>query len=486
MACRPTRVRAGIGRLVRVWISPRARYALIPLAVLPLVLIRAAVLAESDTFWQIRTGLDILRTHHIPVADSYSWTVSGRQWHPNSWLFDVLLALAYRGGGMVLAALAAATFIPLIALAVTLLARRLGAQPGITLLVILLGLIPMFPWLSARPQMVDYPSTVLLVLLIDIAMMSVRARVRWWAVGGLGLLQMVWVNLHLAAMIAVAIAAACVAGHLLVRRSHLSRADGGWAAVAVLATVAGTLVNPVGVKVFALGLQVRESSTVIIEWSRLSLTDHLSQGLLLVSLVAVVVGWRKQWYPLVVPMAGLAVAGCFSIRLLPFAAVLGLPTLAAACGRTPRVAEYLQSRRTLVAIAVCGLIASEAVVAVIRSVNPVQARYPLAVIRMLPSGCKLFNSYRLGGPVILLRPDIPVSQDSRSDLYGKDALLAAGRIENRADGRARLDELGITCVLVEPSRRLGDDLAGDPGWRRVAGDEFGTVFVRLTNSAAVA
>jgi hypothetical protein len=121
-------------------VAPRARYTLIPLALVPLAVIRASLLAESDTFWQIRVGLDILRTHRVPVADPYSWTARGQPWHPKSWLFDVGLALAYRAGGLALVALAAAAFIPLTAWAITMLARRLGAQPGVTLLVTLVGL----------------------------------------------------------------------------------------------------------------------------------------------------------------------------------------------------------------------------------------------------------------------------------------------------------------------------------------------------------
>jgi hypothetical protein len=465
-----------------VWISLRARFALIPVALVPLAVIRAGVLAESDTFWQIRTGLDILRTHRIPVVDTYSWTAHGREWHPNSWLFDVLLAVAYRSGGLALAALSAAVLIPVIAGAVAILARRLGAQPGVTLLLTLLGLTPLVPWLSARPQIVDYPSVVLLVILIDIVMTSASTRARWAAVGAAALLQVVWVNLHLAAMIGVGIAAACTAGHLLVRRSA---GQARWAAAVVSATAFGTIASPFGISVFAIGLRVQQSSTVVTEWGGLTLSDYSSLGLLAVAVLAVAVSWRQRWYALVLPMAGLTVAGCFSIRLLPFAAVLGLPALAAAVAHAPKAAAYLHSRRALVALALCGLLAAEATVAVTRSAQIGRARYPLAAIQALPNGCRLFNSYQLGGPVILLRPDIPVSQDSRSDLYGTAALVAAGRIES-GDGRARLDELGVTCVLVEPSMRIAADLSADPGWRSGGGDEFGTVFVRRLDGSPTA
>jgi hypothetical protein len=53
--------------------------------------VRSGWFAEEDTFWQVQTGAEIRRLHTVFLTDTFSWSVSGRPWHPNSWLFDVLL-----------------------------------------------------------------------------------------------------------------------------------------------------------------------------------------------------------------------------------------------------------------------------------------------------------------------------------------------------------------------------------------------------------
>jgi hypothetical protein len=81
----------------------------------------------------------------------------------------------------------------------------------------------------------------------------------------------------------------------------------------------------------------------------------------------------------------------------------------------------------------------------------------------------------MGGAVILLRPDVPVIQDSRNDLYGVRRLRQLDQIEaGSAAGLTRLGDLGVTCVLVPDHAGLAIALRNEPGWRRV-GQESGVV-----------
>ena len=52
----------------------RGPWLLAWLAVAPIVALRAGTLAESDTFWQTRTGELILDLGRLPTADLFSWT----------------------------------------------------------------------------------------------------------------------------------------------------------------------------------------------------------------------------------------------------------------------------------------------------------------------------------------------------------------------------------------------------------------------------
>src|SRR5712691_7620359 len=57
-------------------------------------------LADPDTWWHLKVGEQILRTHAWPTADPYSFTVSGTPWIAYEWLGEVIMASAARLGGL--------------------------------------------------------------------------------------------------------------------------------------------------------------------------------------------------------------------------------------------------------------------------------------------------------------------------------------------------------------------------------------------------
>lgn len=76
------------------------------LASLTLALLAATVtpialrpVGSGDTFWMIRNGRSILDTRHLPMVDSYSYTVAGTPWNDHEWLFEAGLALLHRVAG---------------------------------------------------------------------------------------------------------------------------------------------------------------------------------------------------------------------------------------------------------------------------------------------------------------------------------------------------------------------------------------------------
>ena len=61
---------------------------------------------DPDVWWHIRVGQDILRSHHWPTTDSFSFTAANSPWIAYEWLGDVILgSLAKLGGNAALAAL---------------------------------------------------------------------------------------------------------------------------------------------------------------------------------------------------------------------------------------------------------------------------------------------------------------------------------------------------------------------------------------------
>jgi hypothetical protein len=196
------------------------------------------------------------------------------------------------------------------------------------------------------------------------------------------------------------------------------------------------------------------------------------------------VAWRTRRYPLLLVLAALTAGGVFMIRLLPIAAVVAIPVLATA-GDLPRIGDWLRTRawllRAVLATAIAGMVA----VAAIAVTHVGRPAFPLAALDELPPGCRLLNDYTSGGPVTLLRPDVPVSVDSRNDLYGEAELARQATVLRGPPlAPARLDDWGVTCVLVKPSVGLVPVLRHTPGWREAFTSGRAVVFVRTSSTAS--
>ena len=59
---------------------------------------------DSDLWWHLRAGEETLRTGHPVLVDPFSYTRQGSAWINHSWLSQVILALLYRAGGFLVAA----------------------------------------------------------------------------------------------------------------------------------------------------------------------------------------------------------------------------------------------------------------------------------------------------------------------------------------------------------------------------------------------
>jgi hypothetical protein len=444
----------------------------------PLAIARAGVLAESDTFWQTRTGLVIVQEGRIPTTDHFSWTAQGQAWQSNSWAFDVLLGLGYRIGGLTVVALVGAALVMVVGAAALLLARRLGAAPGPAALIMVLGATLAATWLSVRPQLADYAAVPLLVVLLDPVRAGGRVSRQVWAVVGIASLHTVWVNLHGAAPLGIGLILAAYLGHVAGRRRTVMPPRWGWYAGAVCAAFLGTLVNPYGFGVFGQLLRVRTESGDIKEWAPLQPTDLPQLMLFGLSLMGVYAAWRLGRLDLVAMLGALAAGGLVMIRLLPVAALVALPVLAGSLS-LPGPAAWLANRRRLVHVGLGLTLVGLAVPAVTAVGHIGQPQYPLAAIRALPTGCRLLNDYLTGGPIILLRPDVMVSLDSRNDVYGSTRLLTHGELERGpVDAAAQLRALGVTCVLVAPTAGIARRLGDDPEWQEVVRERYGVLFVR--------
>jgi hypothetical protein len=109
--------------------------------------------------------------------------------------------------------------------------------------------------------------------------------------------------------------------------------------------------------------------------------------------------------------------------------------------------------------------------------QPEPATYPVGLVAWIPHGCRLFTTDLIGSYVILARPDVPVSLDTRNNLYGR-ALLSAEERTLHGNGNWSRGLAGAGCVLVPRSYGLAARLDRDPQWQLRAANQLATLFVR--------
>lgn len=452
------------------------------LAFLPLVVFRAGILTEGDTFWQIRIGQQIIAHHAIPATDTFSWTMHGKPYFQNSWGFDVLVASAYRLGGLPAVAVACALITTGIVALALALARRLGAFAAASGIVFFLALPLLAGWLSARPQLVDY--AVVLVLAVLLRRME-RGQGRWGAAALVGLLSLIWINLHAAALLAVAIAGAS-ATLLLV--AHRDMPYWRYAAAATAAAAAACMVNPYGIGVLHQAGQVHgDSSGLITEWAPFDPASPVQDLTLAAGLAALIIGWRRRELVVTAALAVCMAGSIQAVRFLPFVVILAMPLIAAFLSSPPdTIRRYLASRRVMFqrcgALGILALVAL-AVPSLAHIGRPEPKTYPVSVMPEMPRGCRVFTTDLIGSYVTLARPDEPVSLDTRNNLYGP-ALLSAEERVLLGGGNLTRGLAGAGCVIVPSSYGLARRLRHDPQWQLRAADRAALLYVRSPSPGA--
>lgn len=161
-------------------------------------------LADADIGWHIRTGELILRTHVIPRADPFSAGMQGRPWFAWEWLYDLLLGILYRAGGLNAVVWLCAL---IVALTFTLLLRLLMENGTGLLLAIVLTLLALgaaMIHLYARPHIVSWLLSLVWFFALDHweqagpppSRPQEHRRLRRWLPWAFPLSMLLWVNIH--------------------------------------------------------------------------------------------------------------------------------------------------------------------------------------------------------------------------------------------------------------------------------------------------
>lgn len=432
--------------------------------------------ADADIFWGARAGRDFLSKGVIPHADPYSWTAQGERWTPNSWGWNVILGTFDRIGGLAAIAVLGVAMTALIGLAAGFAARRIQARPAWTALLVQVtaGFFALFMY--PRAQLVDYVAVLALPTLTAAALGAAGKRFAWLAMAIVAA-QVLWMNLHTVGVLGPLIVAAAGAGHVL--RGPLRIQLVKRTALLALMTGLACLATPYGWAPIANIRAARRASVgLIAEWQPIgfgSANQILGVVALVVAGVACALAWRRRGYDIVAVLVLLGAVTATAIRFAPMAALVAAPELALAAGAIKARPVFVKR------VCACAL-AVLAVLSLVGLKNFARTGSSIAsprLIAALPHGCKLLNDYDIGGEVILDRPDVLVSIDSRNDLYGRAAeLRSIEQLVKPSLGLTFVRSQKISCVLAPTAAPLVIALREQADWHIAAVDGSRTLLIR--------
>jgi hypothetical protein len=454
----------------------RRHYLVIAGIALLQMCIRAEVPLGQDMLWGARFGVDFLDSGHLTRTDTYSWTAHGQQWVPNSWGWNVVLGLVYRSMGVVGFWLLGAALAVLMALVVARAAERLGAHPLATLaLYVPIG----FLGLAAVPR-AQTVSTIALLLIPPLVVATVFGdrRESGRALAALAALQLVWINVHSAAMIGPVLVVATGTALLVARRRTVDvRRAAARLIAAAAATTLACAATPYGFAPVLHADDVRRTSAgLVTEWDHIgfgSVAQVLGLAAVLTCLALAVRVWRAGRPEIAAGLVLLCAATGGAIRFLPMLGVFAVAEAALVVGRLDVRDRMLRVMVAATTVVLAGFALLDA-----RDLRSLGDTVSPRLVAELPSECRLLNDDLAGDAVTLLRPDILVSLDGRYDMYGREIIVKVENLFNDRPGTGTtLAADHVTCVLGPSAMPLVRRLSASSRWTVLGTDSVRTLLV---------
>lgn len=480
-------------------------------AILFILLFAMAVRApvDTDTWWHLRSGEQILSQRSVPQTDPFSLTRGGQPWIDQSWLSQIVMVAFYHGfggagqsgdGGSV----GLAIYTALLATAgMAFVFATCAGNVYLRAFVAVLSATTAAVFWSPRPQMMSFfLSTVILYLIY----LYKRKKVdRLWVIPPLMIL---WVNLHSGFAIGFIFLGGTIAGEILGR--IFNRADPKvilWVGIRklILITIVSALVlviNPYTVQMLSYpfktaGIGALQQS--IQEWQSPNFHGVETWPFLVMLFgILAAAGLSKRgldWTDLVLTCGTAFMALIWQRNFAVFAVVaapvlaLHLNALLESAGL--RLAKARPPRGAFAAFnwIILGLVVLGALFKIFIAVNPrtvAQAQsdiLPVRTARYLnqinPPG-PMFNTYNWGGYLMFAAPSYLVFVDGRTDLYD-DAILSQWRAAMLGDGwQNTFEHYQIRLAVIEHDAPLAAILRRDPAWRESYKDDQASVFEKVT------
>lgn len=481
------------------WFVP-SLYQVAAFAILAgILIVGLAPRLDTDFWWHLKDGSYIAANHVVPSHDFMSYSFRGHSWTDHEWLAELGLYGLYRLAGLwgpiVFFALAiCATF----GMVYANMAAR-GINRVLALFVLSAAFMASTASWGPRIQMMTL--FFLAAYMLTLYRFEVSRNRRLLAV--FPLLMVLWTNIHGGFVLGlVAIGITLVGEALNAWRGHenaYSNADLKVLAVALVASIAVTMINPNGVRqlLYPLTFVLPNAYTNLIEESA-SPNFHMPvmmvfEAMLLLLIVAFYAGRsRLNWTHLLLIVAFTHLA--FSqVRNVPLWCVVVSPLLALYIEQLfPRSSRRSRPMKggikTVVNLILLAFVLVVYTAEGAHFINGTSLRhaetdnYPagaIAYMRQHQLPPHVFTSYGWGGYLLWnLFPRYRDYMDSRADtLYNRRILN--GYLDMYAahtNWRSQLHVMGVQTVLVEPSSPLASVLAEDSQWRLAYRDKTAVVY----------
>ena len=453
-------------------------------------------LTDPDVWLHLRTGLWILQNHSLPHTAVFSQSAQ-LPWIATSWGFDVLLAAGYKLAGLRVVPLTLMAFKVALALSAFLLARRLGRNFPVAVL-LAIAVQYALPALRPLPYLISILCFSIELLLLFLSRRTGNVRILYW----LPLLFVFWVNLHVQFVYGLMVLGLFVAAALtedFCRRSGFGWCDTRLAAIPVrtigaIAALcfAATLLSPYSYHIYDVVLRNASLAAYIADEHAMNFRQSQHYVLLLLAMAAYFALGRRRSVDLF-PLALMVAASMLAFRIQGDAAFLAMAAIAviadASCsaGKIESLPRVNLGNREAVVTAVLLVVVTALAASRIPSsqemlLNRMGESLPVRAcdyIRQNRLPNPLFNEYQWGDFLTFYLPGYPVAIDDRTELYGEEIIT---RYFEETNGKAPLNSdpffANAQTILLQANSAMAKALPTIPGFKTVFRDSLATVLVR--------
>lgn len=452
-----------------------------------LMCVHAALVADPDIWWHLRTGEWILQHHAVPSVDAFSGPLAGKPWLAYSWLFELALAKLFQWLGLVGIVSYSAAMILAITVAMYHMVRRLQGDFTLAVLLTFAALFSMGHLYTPRPWMF---TILFFILELDI-LMHARRTGKLYEFAWLPVIFALWANLHIQFVDGLFVLGLALMEALVAQRwtSSHTRIRPVWLGFALLASTFATLANPYGWHIYRVAHDLATQAGALNKVSELQAIPFRDLTHFLILLLALgsaaALAWRRRPNFFGIALLGFAAVVSFrSQRDVWLMATVAAAILASAIESRERIAGRLPGFANSIAVVVAGL----AVLAGFRVLHVRDNLLQIQVARSFPVRAvevirekgypgSLYNDFNWGGYLIwYLRT--PVSIDGRQNLYGDqriDRSVATWSAEPDWASDGRLMSAGVVIGPVKAP--LTQVLRSDPRFQLAYEDKLAAVFV---------